>query len=100
MLETEGDREAQRRIERARQDRARILELSDMKLTEVPEAIASLTQLQLLYLDNNKLTELPEALASLTQLRQLNLSNNQLTEVPEASHPSPSCNCFTSATTN
>jgi Leucine-rich repeat (LRR) protein len=77
MLETEGDREAQQRIEQARQEGARTLDLSGLKLTELPEAIASLTQLQELYLSNNQLTELPEAIA-----------------------PSPSCNCFTSATTN
>ncbi|MEG4631394.1 COR domain-containing protein [Microcoleus sp. AR_TQ3_B6] len=84
MLETEGDREAQQRIEKARRDRARTLDLSDMKLTEVPEAIASLTELQLLDLSNNQLRKLPEAIASLTQLQLLYLYNNQLTKLPEA----------------
>ena len=84
MLENEGDREAQQRIEEARQKRARTLDLSDMKLRELPEAIASLTQLLILKLDNNQLRELPEALASLTQLQWLLLDNNQLTELPEA----------------
>jgi hypothetical protein len=84
MLGNEGDREVQQRIEQARRDRARTLDLSGLKLTELPEAIASLTQLQLLDLSNNKLTELPEAIASLTQLQQLYLSNNQLRKLPEA----------------
>ncbi|MEZ2318486.1 MAG: leucine-rich repeat protein [Microcoleus sp.] len=106
MLETEGDRIAQQRIEEARQ-RAITLDLrglklrklpetiaslanflglyvSDNQLTELPEAIASLTQLQILDLNNNQLKELPEAIASLTQLQVLYLSNNQLRELPEA----------------
>jgi internalin A len=45
----------------------------------VPEAIASLSQLQQLYLSDNQLRELPEAIASLSQLQRLYLSNNQLT---------------------
>ncbi|MEG4996325.1 COR domain-containing protein [Microcoleus sp. B4-D4] len=107
MLETEGDREAQRRIERARRQIAITLDLSNLQLSglaeviaslthlqrlnlsnnqlrELPEALASLTQLQVLYLQNNQLRELPEALASLTQLQVLYLQNNQLTELPEA----------------
>ena len=35
MLENEGDREAQQRIEKARRERARTLDLSDMKLKEL-----------------------------------------------------------------
>lgn len=84
MLGNEGDREAQQRIEKARQEGARTLYLCNMKLRKLPEAIASLTQLRTLYLDNNQLKELPEAIASLTQLRDLYLDNNQLTELPEA----------------
>ncbi|WP_346292191.1 leucine-rich repeat domain-containing protein [Sphaerothrix gracilis] len=60
------------------------LDLSGNQLTELPEAIASLTQLQTLDLSANQLTELPETIASLTQLQTLNLSRNQLTELPEA----------------
>lgn len=46
MLGNEGDREAQQRIEQARQEGARTLDLRGIKLRELPEAIASLTQLQ------------------------------------------------------
>ncbi len=93
MLETEGDREAQQRIEWAQRKGARTyvdlitLDLRGLKLRELPEAIASLTQLhqlQRLDLSNNQLTELPEAIRSLTQLQRLDLSYNQLTELPEA----------------
>ena len=43
------------------------------QLTEVPEAIASLTQLQDLTLTNNKLKALPAQFANLTQLQNLAL---------------------------
>ncbi|MEP6517876.1 COR domain-containing protein [Microcoleus vaginatus] len=84
MLRNEGDREARRRIEKARQEGARELDLSGLELTELPDAIASLTQLRTLYLFNNELRELPEAIASLTQLRLLYLKSNELRELPEA----------------
>jgi Leucine-rich repeat (LRR) protein len=93
MLGNEGDWEARRRIEQARRKGARTLvdvrtlDLRGLKLRQLPEAIASLTQLhqlQRLDLSNNQLTELPEAIRSLTQLQLLDLSNNQLTELPEA----------------
>ncbi len=83
MARDEAYREAEQRIEAARQAGATELDLSGMKLTEVPEAIAGLTQLQSLDLSYNELTELPEAIAGLTQLQSLDLSSNQMTEVPE-----------------
>ncbi len=84
MSGTEGDREVQQRIEQARRDRARTLDLRGLKLRKLPEVIAFLTQLQELNLSNNQLTELPEAIASLTQLQVLYLHNNQLWKLPEA----------------
>ncbi|MBD2157358.1 COR domain-containing protein [Leptolyngbya sp. FACHB-16] len=83
MARDEAYQEAERRIEAAFQEGATELDLSGLGLTEVPEAIASLTQLQSLNLSNNELTEL-KAIVSLTQLQELNLSNNELTELPEA----------------
>ncbi|MFN6499846.1 MAG: COR domain-containing protein [Nostoc sp. DedQUE01] len=76
--------EVKQRIEKAQREGAKELNLSGMELTEVPEAIASLTQLQQLDLSSNQLTILPEAIASLTQLQELNLYSNQLTILPEA----------------
>ena len=58
MLENEGDREARQRIEQARQERGIELDLRGLKLRELPEAIASLTNLRVLYLSNNQLREL------------------------------------------
>ena len=53
------------------------------KLTELPESLCQLTQLQSLYLSSNQLTTLPESLVQLTQLRRLELDDNQLTSLPE-----------------
>ena len=83
MARDEAYREAEQRIEAAWQERATELDLHRMKLTEVPEVIASLTQLQKLDLSDNQLTALPEAIASLTQLQELDLCRNQLTALPE-----------------
>ncbi len=114
MARDEAYREAERRIEAARQGGATELDLQNLELTDVPEligqltnlkklvlggdfwrdarnrlkelpdAIAQLTQLESLDLSFNQLTELPEAIGALTQLRTLNLSGNQLTELPDA----------------
>ncbi|MCC3625370.1 MAG: leucine-rich repeat domain-containing protein [Microcoleus sp. PH2017_36_ELK_O_B] len=83
MLGTDSYWEAQQRIEKARQNGARILILSDIQLRELPDEIASLNQLKWLNLSNNQLRELPEAITSLTQLHHIDLSNNQLTELPD-----------------
>ncbi|NER33110.1 MAG: hypothetical protein F6J93_03360 [Oscillatoria sp. SIO1A7] len=84
MAKDQAYREAEQRIEEARQTGATELYLAGMNLTELPEAIASLTQLKVLNLSYNQLTEFPEAIASLTRLQELDLSENQLKELPEA----------------
>jgi small GTP-binding protein len=84
MARDEAYREAEQKIEAARQSGANELYLGGMSLTELPEALGQLTQLLLLYLSNNRLTALPEALGQLTQLQKFHVSNNQLTELPEA----------------
>jgi hypothetical protein len=84
MLRNEGYWKAQQHIQQARRKGTRTLDIRGLKLRELPEAIASLTELQQLYLSNNQLTELPETIRSLSQLRVLYLSHNKLTELPEA----------------
>ncbi|NER38074.1 MAG: hypothetical protein F6J93_29640 [Oscillatoria sp. SIO1A7] len=77
-------REAERRIEQARRSHAIELDLANIRLTELPEEIANLTQLQVLYLSGNKLQYLPDAIANLAQLQVLYLHNNQITLLPGA----------------
>ena len=90
MARDEAYRKAEQKIEQARRDGATELDLScrynakdSEKLTELPESLGQLTQLQTLDLSRNQLTALPESLGQLTQLQTLSLSDNQLTEVPE-----------------
>jgi internalin A len=71
------------RIEEARRHRVTRLDLSGQALTQLPEELEQLTQLQHLDLSYNQLTSIPETLGQLTQLQHLDLSYNQLTSIPE-----------------
>jgi Leucine-rich repeat (LRR) protein/GTPase SAR1 family protein len=90
MARNEAYRIAEQKIEEALRSGATQLDLSarfvakDDKLTELPDSLAQLTQLQQLYLRNNQLTALPDSLAQLTQLQLLDLQNNQLTALPDS----------------
>ena len=55
------------------------LYLTYNQLTELPESISSLSNLEWLWLSGNKLTELPESISSLSKLKRLDLHGNQLT---------------------
>jgi len=82
--------EAKKKIEEIRRSGAVELDLSigwyvkdEEKLTELPESLGKLTQLQSLDLSRNGLTTLPEWLGQLTQLRSLSLSRTGLITLPE-----------------
>ena len=77
-------REAEQLIAEAQRTGAKELFLANLGLTELPESLWQLTQLETLYVPNNQLTALPEALGQLTQLQHLGLSDNQLKSLPEA----------------
>jgi Leucine-rich repeat (LRR) protein len=88
MARNEAYFRAEEAIEEARRSQATELDLSGRhsteKLTELPESLGQVTQLQVLYLENNQLTALPESLGQLTRLESLFLDNNQLTALPES----------------
>ena len=71
MARDEAYRLAEKKIEEARRSGSVNLDLSDMKLTELPESIGQLTKLHSLVLSKNKLIELTESLWRLTQLTNL-----------------------------
>lgn len=93
MAKDAAYRAAEKKIQQALQSHATKLDLRSMKLTELPESIGQLNQLQELDLgrdylknesENNRLTTLPDSLGQLTQLTSLDLSNNQLTTLPDS----------------
>jgi hypothetical protein len=75
--------EAEKKIEEALKSGVTELSLGGMNLTELPESLRQLTQLETLYLYDNKLAELPGWIGDLEQLQMLRLDNNELSELPE-----------------
>ena len=84
MAQNEAYERAEQRIEKAARLGASVLHLSSLGLTELPESLGQLTQLQALNLSRNRLTTLPASIGQLTQLRALYLFNNQLSSLPES----------------
>lgn len=83
MARDEAYHRAEEKIEAVRLTGAVSLDLVNMDLSELPEALGQFTQLQELNLSRNRLTALPEWLGQLAQLQELDLSYNWLTALPE-----------------
>lgn len=79
-MESEGHLESvAHQISQAKKE----LYLSGKHLRQVPDAVTSLTDIEVLDLSNNELTQLPDGLQNLTKLTTLWLSANKLSELPE-----------------
>ncbi len=65
-----------------------ILDLSDNQLTSIPDQISELDKLKTLVLSINKLSELPPVLSKLEQLEKIIIARNLIKEVRIASFPS------------
>jgi hypothetical protein len=61
---------------------AKIIDLSDNQIEEIPIEIHQLKSLKMLDLSNNQLKALPKTLTGLNKLEELNLENNQLGSLP------------------
>lgn len=59
------------------------VDLSKTKLTEFPEDLLFLTELETLNLSNNQLSELPDFLPKFKHLKTIHLGNNQFEKFPE-----------------
>jgi Leucine-rich repeat (LRR) protein len=78
----DGYYEALRKIDAAWESESTWLNLSDLKLTEVPHEIIKLQDLMSLDLRDNELAEFPHVIAQLRNLEVLDLTGNRLTEIP------------------
>ena len=61
------------------------LELSQSKLSQVPDGVGRLVHLTSLVLKSNQLTALPATVNSLTSLKLLDVSNNKISCLPSLS---------------
>ena len=74
--------EARRRIAHAKATRATLLDLTELKLTELPAELRELVWLEKLILFDNQLNLLPDWLGNLSQLQHLDVRRNQLAKLP------------------
>ena len=75
--------DALRQIHNVKQKNSTELDLSELKLTQLPHEVFELTNLTGLDLSNNKLTTIPINIGKLNNLTTLSIAGNQLTEIPE-----------------
>jgi len=70
-------------IEKAARERAKTLDLSEMRITELPDEIGELVNLNEFRLGHNQLSTLPEQIGQLANLRILDLLTNRFRRLPE-----------------
>jgi internalin A len=82
--ESEGWREALRRIKNERRSKTSALSLNSLNLEAIPESVTQLANLRTLIISDNQITAIPDSLANLAYLRWLDLSDNQITAIPDS----------------
>ena len=60
------------------------LDLSENELTEMPEELGGLTNIEEINLSMNKLEKLPASIANLKQLKKLTIFNNKISQEEQA----------------
>ena len=68
-------------------DTLEVLDLTDNKLSELPENFGDFKKLKILFLSNNNFTELPTVLAECPNLSMIGIRNNQINTVAENALP-------------
>lgn len=75
--------EARKRIRENKLKESNSLDLSYLRLKEIPTEIADLTHLKVLNLDHNNLDEIPNNILFLSNLQVLSLNNNNIKDIPD-----------------
>lgn len=68
-------------------DTLEVLDLSDNKLSELPESISQLKYLRIIFFARNNFTEFPKILAKSLALRMIGFKSNHIEVVPEEAFP-------------
>jgi len=68
-------------------DTLEVLDLTDNKLSKLPENFGAFKKLKILFLSNNNFTELPTVLAECPNLSMIGIRNNQINTVAENALP-------------
>ena len=89
MLHNKTYFQAEKKIEEALRSGATILNLNDLGLLQLPQAIWNLRNLKVLLLGfqvgiRNQLMELPDEIGNLLELQTLDLSHNRFTTIPSS----------------
>lgn len=75
--------EARKRIRENKLKESCSLDLSYLRLKEIPTEIADLTHLEVLNLNHNNLDEIPNNILNLSNLQVLSLNNNNIKDIPD-----------------
>ena len=75
--------EALKRIQQAKEARAKELNLRSLDLEEVPGEIGELVEVEVIHLWGNRIRRVPERIRMLKKLRRLDLRGNPVEEVPD-----------------
>lgn len=68
-------------------DTLEILDLSNNRLSELPQELTQLVNLRIVFMSNNQFTVLPEVLGQCAKLEMIGFKSNQIHHVPDASLP-------------
>ncbi|WP_318406048.1 leucine-rich repeat-containing protein kinase family protein [Photobacterium leiognathi] len=68
-------------------DSLEILDLTDNRLSQLPDDFAKLTKLRIVFMSNNCFTELPKVLGACQNLEMIGFKSNQITTVDETALP-------------
>lgn len=68
-------------------DSLEILDLSDNKISELPNSILQLKKLRIIFFENNKFSKFPKILAELPSLTMIGFKSNQIHTIPDNAFP-------------